>query len=118
MLKIRELRVEKNLTQKDFAQKIGSTNKNIWAYEKGLAVPPLDVLIEMSNFFECSIDYLVGRTDDLGNVIVKRETMTDKETQLLDIFQRIPSIYQSQVIEYAAYIAERQKGFLSSNQNR
>jgi len=61
MLRIRELRLENNLTQKELAEKISSTSKNIWAYENQISIPPLDVLIKLADFFNCSIDYLGGR---------------------------------------------------------
>lgn len=59
MLRIRELRLENNLTQKELAEKISSTSKNIWAYENQISIPPLDVLIKLADFFNCSIDYAV-----------------------------------------------------------
>lgn len=39
MLRIRELRLENNLTQKELAEKISSTSKNIWAYENQISIP-------------------------------------------------------------------------------
>lgn len=60
MLRIRELRLENNLTQKELAEKISSTSKNIWAYENQISIPPLDVLIKLADFFNCSIDYLAN----------------------------------------------------------
>ena len=112
MIKLKELRLEKNLSQKELAEKLGTSNKNIWAYEKGSVVPPLDVLIQMCNFFECSIDYLVGRADDFGNITVKKDIpkLTEKENQIIDLFRQLPDSYQSQVIEYTSYIVERQRG--------
>ena len=38
MLRIRELRLENNLTQKELAEKISSTSKNIWAYENQISI--------------------------------------------------------------------------------
>lgn len=49
MLRIRELRLENNLTQKELAEKISSTSKNIWAYENQISIPPLDVLIKLAD---------------------------------------------------------------------
>jgi len=70
MLRIRELRLENNLTQKELAEKISSTSKNIWAYENQISIPPLDVLIKLADFFNCSIDYLANHSDDFGNVVI------------------------------------------------
>lgn len=69
--RIKELRLEKGLTQKEIAKNIDSTVKNVWAYENNLAIPPIDVLSRYADFFSCSIDYLVGREDDFG--VIKSE---------------------------------------------
>lgn len=45
MLRIRELRLENNLTQKELAEKISSTSKNIWAYENQISIPPLGITL-------------------------------------------------------------------------
>ena len=67
--KLRSLRVENGFTQKELAARIKSTDKNIWAYEKGLATPPIEILSAYADFFEVSVDYLLGRTDDLGTPV-------------------------------------------------
>ena len=69
--RIKALRLEKELTQKEIAKNIDSTVKNVWAYENNLAIPPIDVLSRYADFFSCSIDYLVGREDDFG--VIKSE---------------------------------------------
>ena len=69
--RIKELRLEKGLTQKEIAKNIDSTVKNVWAYENNLAIPPIDVLSRYADFFCCSIDYLVGREDEFG--VIKSE---------------------------------------------
>lgn len=53
MLRIRELRLENNLTQKELAEKISSTSKNIWAYENQISIPPLAVV------FHCYVDVVL-----------------------------------------------------------
>lgn len=64
--KLRQLRRESGLTQKELANEIGSTDKNIWAYEKGVATPPIDVIVAYAEFFEVTTDYLLGVTDEFG----------------------------------------------------
>ena len=93
MLKIKDLRVEFGLTQKELADKINSNSKSIWAYENKIAVPPLDVLSRLADFFQCSIDYLVGRSDDFGQVTVYQQTdgiesLTSAEQKIIDALRR------------------------------
>lgn len=93
MLRIKELRIENGLTQKEFAEKIESTSKSVWTYENNVAVPPLDVLNRMADFFQCSIDYLTGRSDDFGNVTVYEQTgdlarLSSDEQKIIDVVRK------------------------------
>ena len=53
------VRKKNNISQKDLAKKIGVTQQAISSYEKGIRQPPIDVLIKMSEIFNCTIDELV-----------------------------------------------------------
>lgn len=61
--RLRELRLEKNLTQGDLAKQTGMTQSGIAKWETGIASPSIDMLIILASFFGCSIDYLVGYGD-------------------------------------------------------
>ncbi|MDR2559467.1 MAG: helix-turn-helix domain-containing protein [Oscillospiraceae bacterium] len=61
--KIKELRKAKNLTQKQLAEKINASESGIQNYELGVRKPYNDTLIKLADYFNVSIDYLVGRTD-------------------------------------------------------
>lgn len=50
-------------TQRQVAKALGVTPQAISFYERGLREPGIDELIKMADFFEVSIDYLVGRID-------------------------------------------------------
>ncbi len=58
------LRRTRGFTQKQLADIFETTERNIRFYEGGDRRPGLDGLIAMADFFEISLDYLVGRTDD------------------------------------------------------
>lgn len=61
--RIKFLRESKKLTQKDLAQYLGTTARNIGFYETGDRNPPIDTLNKLADFFGVSVDYLLGRTD-------------------------------------------------------
>lgn len=58
------LRKSKNLTQKQLAASLKMSELAIQHYESQRRKPAFDVLIALADFFDCSIDYLVGRSDD------------------------------------------------------
>ena len=62
--RILELKKEKNLLQKDIANASGVTVRNYQRYEIGEAQPTLPVLLKLADYFNVSLDYLVGRSDD------------------------------------------------------
>lgn len=115
MLRIKELRLLKNLTQKELAEKINSSSKNIWAYENDFATPPLDVLIRLADYFECSIDYLVSREDDFGVVKINGAgaELTSDEKSLLETFRKLNVKNRLHVAAYAdVRLEEQEKGSL------
>ncbi len=87
-LKIKELRLEKGITQKQLANEIKSTDKNIWAYENSVALPTLDTLTKLADFFEVSTDYLLGRSNDIG-VINSNANLTTDETEILTLYRQM-----------------------------
>ena len=63
-MKLHELRKARGITQKQLAEALGVTIRTITNYENGTREPNIATLITLARFFECSIDYLVGATDD------------------------------------------------------
>ena len=57
---IAELRKEKGLTQEQFGEKVGVTNKTVSRWETGTYLPPADVLLNMSELFGVSINELLS----------------------------------------------------------
>ncbi len=60
-LKIRELRESRHMSQETLGKRIGRSKPVISSYENNIKTPPLDVLIKISNEFNVSLDYLVGK---------------------------------------------------------
>lgn len=59
-----ELRNTRNLTQKQIAESVGISVLGYQRYEYGVREPAFHVLISLADYFNVSIDYLVGRTDN------------------------------------------------------
>ncbi|MGI6014321.1 MAG: helix-turn-helix domain-containing protein [Oscillospiraceae bacterium] len=58
------IRKSNNLTQKQLASAIGLSEVGVQNYESGRRKPAFDVLIALADYFDVSLDYLVGRSDD------------------------------------------------------
>jgi len=63
-VQLKKIRAEMGFTQKQVADGIGVTEQAYQRYEYGKVVPSALVLIALADFFDVSLDYLVGRSDD------------------------------------------------------
>jgi transcriptional regulator with XRE-family HTH domain len=63
MNRIKILREEFNLTQQDLANRLESSKSVIGLYESETRKPSLEVLVKLAEIFNCSIDYILGKSD-------------------------------------------------------
>ena len=64
MNRIRDLRLERNMTMREVAQKLKIPYTTYVNYEKGLREPNSEMLIKIANFHGVTIDYLLGNVND------------------------------------------------------
>lgn len=62
--RIRELREDRDLKQKDIADVLNCSQRVYSNYERGELDIPTDVLIKLSRHYGVSVDYILGLTDD------------------------------------------------------
>lgn len=98
MLKLTELRLAKGLKQQGLAEILGVKNYTVGNWEQGRSEPSIEDLIRLANYFECSIDYLVGREDEFGNIILHQENVPIY-TQALSLFSKLPQHKQDVCLE-------------------
>lgn len=91
MERIKELRLSKNLSQKELAEILGCNQTAVGKYERGQLEPNITTLNQLADFFGCSIDYLVGREDDFGNVSISSSPsdLSKDEKTLLERFRKL-----------------------------
>lgn len=65
MLRIKDIREDKDLLQKDVADFLNVSQTNYSKYELGKINIPINTLRKMAIFFDTSIDYLLGLTDEI-----------------------------------------------------
>ena len=62
--RLKEIRKAQKVTQKQLANELSISERNYQDYEYGKVVPSATILIALADYFDVSIDYLVGRTDN------------------------------------------------------
>lgn len=111
--KLKEIRSIKEMTQQEMACDLGINLSTYKMWEAGLREPPLDFLVGFCDKFGTSLDYLLGRSDSVGNP----RNLGSFETKLSG-----DDLYQFQnIAEALSKIAERgylrDLGCVSSIQN-
>lgn len=61
--RLRGLREDSDMSQKELAKKLGISQRTLSHYETGKRDIPTEILIKVADYFNCSIDYLFGRTN-------------------------------------------------------
>ena len=62
--RIRDLREDHDLTQEQLAQILCVKQATYSRYESGAINVPVDVLIKLASFYQTSVDYILGLTND------------------------------------------------------
>ena len=63
--RIRDMREDADLTQAQVAQMLGIAQTVYSRYERGFQTIPLGLLIQLADYYDVSLDYLVGRTANM-----------------------------------------------------
>lgn len=60
---IKKLRKEYGLSQEELSKRLGIARSSVANYENGQNFPNMDILVKLSEIFNCSIDYILGKSD-------------------------------------------------------
>ncbi|MDU2694225.1 MAG: XRE family transcriptional regulator [Clostridium sp.] len=89
--RLKNLRIEKNLTQQQLAEKLNVSKANISKYESDIIEPNINLINQISKLFDVSSDYLLGITiikkpiDTLAfHSIEGYENLNDEDRQYID----------------------------------
>ena len=94
--RIKELRQKKDLTQRQLAKMANTTPTSVSAYEKGQKTPSIEVLCNIANALETSVDWLCGNLTSEGaytflGVII---TLVQRGKQFGDIINFMVQYYK------------------------
>ena len=107
---LKELRKESGKTQQSLCDALNIPRYTLSNWEQGRCEPSAKDLILLADFFDISIDKLLGREDDFGIIntptpVVSR--LTEKEERLLDAFKNLTELEQDKLIDDAEFYANR-----------
>ena len=64
MKNLKTLRLSKNLSQQQLALRLDLSQQTIYKYENQITEPDIATLIKLADYFNTSVDYLIGNTDN------------------------------------------------------
>lgn len=82
------------------ADKIGVSQKAIDFWEKGANEPKSSYVIELANYFKVTTDYILGREEEDGRIIVQETELPTDENALLTSYRALPPELKSMVQDY------------------
>ncbi len=98
--KLKALRLEKGVTLREVSVSIDSSESLLSKYERGSSEPGLRPLKKLSDYYNVSLDYLLGFTEER-----QPDTSLDKLTEL---FSNLTEVKKREVIRYIQFINEKE----------
>ena len=110
MERLKALRIEKGFSQQRVAEGIGSNQQSIYRYENGFYEPDITTLKLLADFFETSIDYLVGSTDIRRRIeAVRPFDLNEEETILIEKYRQLMGGARKSVMVMIDALLEQEK---------
>ncbi len=90
--KLKTLRIKYGFSQKQVADRMGVSPSIVSGYETGERTPSTEVLLALSNLYNCSTDYLLGKTPAEPEIIFDADGLTDEQIKairnLIDVLKK------------------------------
>ena len=99
--RLKELLEDRQIKYNALAQQTGIPVTTLSNYINRGSSPSITQLSILADFFEVSVDYLIGRVDDDIISYENKNVFTDKEKRLLKVFMQLDSVAQEKLIEDA-----------------
>lgn len=122
--RIKELRKNKELTQEQLGKKLNVAKSTISQYETGTNVPDISILIKIADIFDCSLDFLTGRTDDSDSIVVTNKELNKyldddlKKKNIKIEIDRNSELNDESLKQIAAFFYEKYKNYLNNKDKK
>lgn len=100
-----QLMTENNINQRQLAIKTDIQIPTLNGWIARNRIPELFQIIKIANYFNVSIDYLVGRENDFG-IVQSNANLSTKENELIGYFRKLREFEQGQLLGVARTLAK------------
>lgn len=90
MKNLKNMRLEKGLSQQKLADYIGISQQSVYKYENDISEPDITTLKKLADFFETSIDFLTDNTNiskKYDNYV--EESLNDEELDVVRLYRKL-----------------------------
>lgn len=103
--RLKDLREDKDMNQKEIGEIIGTSGNYYGDYEKGKRDIPTERMIMLAQFYNVSMDYITGLTNDKGGL----HKNTTAESNLLNKYNALSDIRKGRVLQLLEILTEEQQ---------
>ena len=104
--RIRDLREDSDLTQKELCRKLGMHKTTYTNYEQGKHTVPLDFAVTLAEFYQVSIDYLAGITNYPHGR--SNPEFTEEQVHIADLYSELSEKNKGRLEYYLEELLEKQ----------
>lgn len=102
MFRLKELRQESGMRRSELAKQLNINAGTIANYENEIRQAPYEYLILFAEYFEVSIDYLLGREEKSETRVKIEGPLNETERQIIDDYRNCSPTGKSRIREYAS----------------
>ena len=102
--RLKSIRKSAGLTQMKVAELTKLSQSNINTWERGRSLPLPDGLIALANCFNCSVDYLLGRENEDGTIVINNAP----KSKIEELYEQLNRQNQIMVLGYITALLQKQ----------
>lgn len=95
--RLKKLRVDNNLTQKELGERVNVTKVSICCYENGTRTPTLDTLTKLAKIFDVELDYLMGYDIEVKAKGTRKKAinMAKEEIEFVKELRKVEEVHEA-----------------------
>jgi len=111
--RLKQLRTEKELSQKELGKMVSVDKSTICLYESGGRQPNFKVMEKLADYFDVSLDYLIGRTYGPDKTVAGKSTWDIEElfntAKIMYQGKQIPAEIKQEILEYIEFLIHKRR---------
>ena len=104
---LKKIREAKKITQTKLSIDLDVSQELISRYEVGSSFPQPNMLIKLANYFNCSVDYLLGLTDVTTSIKTLINSNNNENTELINKYNTLSNEGKKNLLSYLNYLVDK-----------